>query len=109
MYILILNRIWVGTKFLNDESDFTGNFYLVFTNSDPNLTQTQIFTLKTNPKPSPNPNSISNPNKINEKRADEYFSFPKESVHFKRYIFLTKTDNGISPSVLCKYAESAFS
>ena len=54
-------------------------FTYFFINSDSNLIQTQMLTLKlfpkSNPNPNPNLNLILTPKKANEKSADEYFSF----------------------------------
>ena len=44
------NRMWKGDK---RKRLFYKKFYQVFVNSDPNLIQTQTFTL-TEPKPNPN-------------------------------------------------------
>ena len=54
-------------------------FTYSFINSDSNLIQSQMLTLKlfpkSNPNPNPNLNLILTPKKANEKSADEYFSF----------------------------------
>ena len=54
-------------------------FTYFFINSDSNLIQSQMLTLKLfpklNPNPNPNLNLILTPKKANEKSADEYFSF----------------------------------
>ena len=61
----------------------TGNFYLAyfFINSDSNLTQTQMLTLKL----FPNRTLILTPKKTNGKSTDEYFSFLFYSLELESF------------------------
>ena len=65
---------------------FTRNSYLLFYNSDPNITQTPILTQKLTPNPIVTPTLTQTLRKVSEKCADKYFSFPFHSPNLKIFV-----------------------
>ena len=76
---LALKKILYDNLRKMDKEGFISSviFTYFFINSDSNLTQTQMLTLKLSPNRTLTQTLILTPKKANEKSADEYFSFSR--------------------------------